>query len=304
MRLPDHQAPGFDLRACLAGAVAELLAAARRDGGALLVPPPPAEPPGPAWTHHHLEPEVFIQLSGTTAFTFPHGRLDLVAGRMLVMPTLLGHREDKLDRPGRFANLVITSREGVVGYHLCARPAAGEAPRIVQAATVATARAGLCGRLMEELVRASHAGVASAAEARDGALLLFLASIADILAGGVASGDEPDRRADRCERLLHLHLNEPDLSVAQLASWLGITPDHLARSFRRATGTTPMARLLALRLDRAQALLADGELPVAGVAAAVGFADPDYFCRVFRRRFGAPPGAWRRGQAARHRVTP
>jgi AraC family transcriptional regulator, transcriptional activator of pobA len=61
-----------------------------------------------------------------------------------------------------------------------------------------------------------------------------------------------------------------------------------------------MARLRELRLERAQALLADSDLPIAVVAAAVGFVDPDYFCRVFRRHCAMPPGAWRRSQTARH----
>jgi len=301
MRLPDHLAPSFELRACLREAVGELSAGLRTGGDPLIVPIPPSAPPGPDWPHHHAAPELFIQLSGTTAFVFPHGRCALAAGRMLLMPSMLGHRETQIDRPGRYAHLVLTAPlPGVVGYHLHTRRRDGERPRIVAAAAVRTPRAALVAQLMDELVRASHGGMAQAAEARLGGALLLLATIADLCAGGVSAGAEPDLRSERCERLLHLHLHETDLSVGQLASWLGIGADQLTRSFRRATGTTPMARLGQLRMQRAVSLLATTAVPVATIAATTGFADPAYFCRAFRRVHGLPPGRWRRRRGEQH----
>lgn len=92
----------------------------------------------------------------------------------------------------------------------------------------------------------------------------------------------------------------PDLSVDLLASWLGVGADQLTRSFRRATGTTPMARLVRLRMERAASLLATTAMPVAAVATATGFADPAYFCRAFRRAHGLPPGRWRRARGEQH----
>lgn len=302
MTRPIHRAYGFQLRGCLAEAVDDLVGRVRSGQPVLLVPPPPPDPPGPGWTHHHPAPELFIQLSGTTAFTFPDGRLDLVAGGMLLMPTMLAHRESQIDRPGMYAHLVITARlPDVLGYHLHTRTRIGGKPAIVAAAAVRTPRAVLLDQLMGELVRSSHAGMAHATAARDGALLLLLATLADILAGGVDDAAEPDVRAERCERLLRMHMHEPSLSLGRLAGWLGIGADQLARSFRQATGRTPSARLAELRLQHARQLLATTALPVADVAAASGFADADYFCRVFRRALGTPPGRWRRQQGEQHR---
>ena len=54
-----------------------------------------------------------------------------------------------------------------------------------------------------------------------------------------------------------------------------------------------MDYLRCLRMDRAKQLLLAGELSVAQVADAVGFADPYHFSRVFRQHEGMPPTEYR-----------
>jgi transcriptional regulator GlxA family with amidase domain len=51
----------------------------------------------------------------------------------------------------------------------------------------------------------------------------------------------------------------------------------------------PVAYRTALRLARARELLATTAMNVGAVARATGFADPLYFSRAFRRRFGISP---------------
>jgi AraC-like DNA-binding protein len=82
-------------------------------------------------------------------------------------------------------------------------------------------------------------------------------------------------------------------TLAELAARAGYAPQHLNRRFRRETGTTPLAWLAALRLERAAELLRAGRLSVQAVGRAVGWEDPAYFSRVFARRYGCPPSAFR-----------
>ncbi len=84
---------------------------------------------------------------------------------------------------------------------------------------------------------------------------------------------------------------ERPTSLADLASSAGFTPQHLTRRFRRALGVTPMACLTAMRLECSARLLREGRLTVRAIAAAVGFADPAYFSRAFKARFGHSPTA-------------
>lgn len=85
-----------------------------------------------------------------------------------------------------------------------------------------------------------------------------------------------------------------DLRLGELAADAGLSPFHFARAFRNATGTPPHRYLMALRLERACRLLEASRRPVTAIASDVGFADPAYFARAFRRAFCATPTEWRR----------
>ncbi|CAO3362349.1 helix-turn-helix domain-containing protein [Azospirillum palustre] len=93
--------------------------------------------------------------------------------------------------------------------------------------------------------------------------------------------------AERC--------GEP-LTVAELAEAAGLAPSRFHERFRARTGSTPARLMAELRLDRAEALLRDGRLPLAEVALAVGFSDQSALTRSLRRRRGTTPGAVRRSR--------
>lgn len=82
--------------------------------------------------------------------------------------------------------------------------------------------------------------------------------------------------------------------LADLAAEAGLSPWHLNRVFRREVGLPPHAYQNQLRLNRAKILLR-GDLPLAQVAASVGFADQAHFTRQFKKAFGVTPGKYRAG---------
>jgi AraC-like DNA-binding protein len=84
--------------------------------------------------------------------------------------------------------------------------------------------------------------------------------------------------------------------IATLADEAGLSREQFTRNFRRRTGMPPHAYRLMRRLNRARALLREGEA-VALVAAEVGFADQSHFGRHFRHAFGISPAAYRRAFA-------
>lgn len=89
------------------------------------------------------------------------------------------------------------------------------------------------------------------------------------------------------------------LSVADRAADLGLSIDVLYAAVHEATGLSPHEFIIQTRLTRAQRLLADSRAAVAAVAAQVGYDDPAYFSRLFHRRVGLSPAAFRRQEAAR-----
>ncbi|GAA1794993.1 AraC family transcriptional regulator [Agromyces lapidis] len=83
------------------------------------------------------------------------------------------------------------------------------------------------------------------------------------------------------------------VSVAELAAIVGLSPSHLGTQFRRATGGGPGAFHTSLKMARARSLLDTTTMPVTAVASAVGYADPLYFSRSFRRVHGVSPTSYR-----------
>jgi AraC-like DNA-binding protein len=78
-------------------------------------------------------------------------------------------------------------------------------------------------------------------------------------------------------------------TLAELAAPLGVSPFHLARLFRRVTGSSIHQYRLELRLREAHGRLLDGERDLTALALDLGFADHAHFANAFRRRYGAPP---------------
>lgn len=82
----------------------------------------------------------------------------------------------------------------------------------------------------------------------------------------------------------------PESEVALLCN---MSPSRFCREFKAAYQMTFVEYLATYRMEQAKRLLANPSMPVADVAAAVGFNDPSYFTRVFRRQEGVSPSEYR-----------
>ncbi len=85
-----------------------------------------------------------------------------------------------------------------------------------------------------------------------------------------------------------------DLALEELAALVSLSAKHFARVFRQSTGTPPHRWLIERRLDRAKAMLVEGDLNLAEIALACGFADQSHFTAAFRKLVGMTPGSYRR----------
>jgi len=84
--------------------------------------------------------------------------------------------------------------------------------------------------------------------------------------------------------------------LGDLAQASGLSPFHLVRVFRQATGLTPHAYLDQLRVGHAREMLRAGGAP-ADVALRTGYADQSHLTRHFRRLVGVTPGQYARSCA-------
>lgn len=132
--------------------------------------------------------------------------------------------------------------------------------------------------------------------------LFFLAKILELLCSlmnpkhGVncaCIGDTDLQIVNKAMAFLEDELDDPP-SVADLAGRVGISASKLKLLFPRACGVTPYAYLRKVRMEKALALLNEGEMNVTEVAYDVGFSSISHFAKVFVRYHGIRPSQVRR----------
>ncbi|MEX2980917.1 AraC family transcriptional regulator [Streptomyces sp. C36] len=154
---------------------------------------------------------------------------------------------------------------------------------------------GALVRSMERECVAKADGYVSVLEAYLHILLVRALRLPAAREHGTATG-----RAAEVSRTFGLLLTESagaEGSVGAYAARLGVSVGYLNEVVKQATGRTPGELVRAARLLEAKRLLAGSGLGVGQVARRVGFTDPAYFCRFFRRETGISPGAFRRAAA-------
>ncbi|MGN0142962.1 MAG: helix-turn-helix domain-containing protein [Roseburia sp.] len=82
--------------------------------------------------------------------------------------------------------------------------------------------------------------------------------------------------------------------ILELSDRMGVSLEHFSREFRKKTGTTPIKYLTEIRIQAAMNRLLNTADTVAEIAAQIGFANGNYFDKVFRKKLGVTPKGYRR----------
>ncbi|MFL7791831.1 MAG: ATP-binding protein [Anaerolineae bacterium] len=94
--------------------------------------------------------------------------------------------------------------------------------------------------------------------------------------------------------VVYLHQNyHKSLSRWEIANVIGVSENYLTHIFGRELGLSPWQYLNRYRIKQAQELLHRTSDSITAVALQVGFNDPAYFSRVFRKQVGLSPSAYR-----------
>ncbi|MFO1225700.1 helix-turn-helix domain-containing protein [Roseateles sp.] len=175
----------------------------------------------------------------------------------------------------------------------------GEVRRVLAQAAVVPAPAPLAGLVAQLMSEFEGRAPARALVLRGlGATLVgYTARLLAEHADAAVDSAAPPPLLARFQALLDEQLTAR-WSVADYARALAVTPGHLSRLTRDATGQ-PASKLIDEHLVReARRQLAYTQAPVGAVAEALGFADAAHFSRVFARATGMSPRAFRRGLGA------
>ncbi|MDD9270618.1 AraC family ligand binding domain-containing protein [Paenibacillus sp. GCM10023248] len=112
-------------------------------------------------------------------------------------------------------------------------------------------------------------------------------------AAGFVAEAESDRVVQQAIHYLSTQYAEP-ITIEMMAESLGYNRAYLSRLFKRHTKVTPVTFLLKLRVDKARQLLRERlELTIEQISSSVGFYDPLYFSKQFRRLYGVSPSEYR-----------
>ena len=100
-------------------------------------------------------------------------------------------------------------------------------------------------------------------------------------------------QARRAVTYIEAHL-ESKLDVHGLAELVSFSKSHFSRAFKRSLGVSPMAYVMARRVEKARVLMTSTRQQLTEIALICGFADQSHLNRSFRRIIGLSPGRWRR----------
>jgi AraC-like DNA-binding protein len=98
---------------------------------------------------------------------------------------------------------------------------------------------------------------------------------------------------DKAVTYFYEHYNE-QIEVADYAKSHHMSVSWFIRSFKKVMGTTPAQYIMSIRLSNAQSLLESTAYNVTEISKIVGYDNPLYFSRIFKKEKGISPLQYRK----------
>lgn len=229
--------------------------------------------------HSHEEMELVMVLQGTPGVQTGEAYLESRRGDLFIFPAKTAH--DQRCR-GRWRTLcVLFANTGRL---------IEETPRVVGCARESRIR-----RWMEELAVLHSSSVPAIVS--DCLLLALLTQIGHFEDSLKTMAALPPALAKAVRFLEQRAGGEVDAGA--LVRHAGVSYSRLGALFRAHFGCAPLQYHQRLRMDLAKRLLLNPYASIDEIAGQAGFADANYFCRLFRKVHGVAPGKWRREAMAR-----
>ncbi|GMK39192.1 transcriptional regulator [Paenibacillus sp. CCS19] len=98
---------------------------------------------------------------------------------------------------------------------------------------------------------------------------------------------------DHAIRYMNEHI-ATSIRLPELASYTGLSKQHLSHLFNKETGFSPIDYFLRMKMQHAAGMLDLTDLTVKEVAGSIGISDPYYFSRMFKKLMGHSPTEYRK----------
>ena len=110
-----------------------------------------------------------------------------------------------------------------------------------------------------------------------------------------AAGDDSEGVVEQAMQYVRTHMEEP-IAVGELAAQVGVSPEHLTRLFRKATGCSLKEYLIREKIEASKMLLVTTGLSVTEIAGHVGYGNYNNFNKIFKKYEGCSPAEYRKSQ--------
>lgn len=97
---------------------------------------------------------------------------------------------------------------------------------------------------------------------------------------------------DRAKGYIHANYYK-DLSLDEVAAYVGISANYLSQLFKQFTPLNFLQYLTGYRIETAKELLKNRELKICDIASRVGYSDPKYFDKIFKKNVDVTPSEYR-----------
>jgi AraC-like DNA-binding protein len=88
---------------------------------------------------------------------------------------------------------------------------------------------------------------------------------------------------------LEENVSDADVTVEQLAQYVGMGRTSMYNKIKGLTGKSPVELIQEFRLEKSRYYLRSGQYSVSETSYKVGFSDPGYFSRTFKKHYGITP---------------
>ncbi|MCX4267536.1 MAG: AraC family transcriptional regulator [Lachnospiraceae bacterium] len=102
-----------------------------------------------------------------------------------------------------------------------------------------------------------------------------------------------DREMELAIQYFHSHYNT-EINIENYAVSRGMSISWFIRCFKQYTNTTPMQYLVSIRITNAQVLLETTNYNITEIGRIIGYENPLYFSRIFRKQKGISPSEYRK----------
>jgi two-component system response regulator YesN len=101
-----------------------------------------------------------------------------------------------------------------------------------------------------------------------------------------------NKMATAAKLYIELHYSNPDLQLEEVAHHAYVNSSYLRALFKKEVGMTITDYVTHVRMQKAKELLSQGSNKVSDIAEQIGYNDPAYFSRCFKKYYGYPPSEY------------